>query len=195
MFITINLKKIMKRIIVLAFIVSAILLAYTAKTILYPMRYSHYINRFSAENNLDRELVYAVINAESRFRYRAVSHVGASGLMQVMEPTANWIAEEMGLDGFIYEEDIFNPEINIKMGTWYLRRLLGIFGEEEVALAAYNAGTGRVSEWLEDDRYSDDGRTLSYIPFGETRRYVARIAHYREVYSVLLRWRSLWSNE
>ena len=195
MFITINARKFIKRISILIFIASSILLAYTAKTILYPMRYSNYINRFSEEHDLDRALVYAVINAESRFRYRAVSRVGASGLMQIMETTANWIAEEMNLVGFVYEDHIFDPEINIKMGTWYLRRLIRIFEDEKVALAAYNAGTGNVSGWLEDPANSSDGRTLSYIPFGETRRYVERVARYREVYSMLLRWRNLWQSE
>lgn len=156
-------------------------------SIRFPLRYLNYIEFYSAQNNLSVPFVCAVIHAESRFRREVRSHRGASGLMQITEPTAYWLAELMGLDNFSYDQ-ILTPELNIQMGTFYLRRLLDQFGGKQVALAAYNAGSGNVTRWLQDSNYSIDGRTLYYIPFGETRTYVQRVARNERIYTYLLRF-------
>ena len=152
----------------------------------YPVRHSEIIYRYAEEFDLEPELVFAVIHAESRFNENAVSRVGASGLMQIMEDTAYWIAPMAGLDDFSYDQ-ILNPEINIRLGTFYLSMLYGRYGNIDVALSAYNAGSGNVGNWLDNPEYSSDGETLDYIPFPETRKYVERVADNIRIYSVLLK--------
>lgn len=108
-------------------------------------------DRMAAEQNLESKLVRAVIEVESGFNPRAVSHRGAQGLMQLMPSTAR----RLGV------EDPFDPEQNVKAGTRELRRLLDRYaGDLVLALAAYNAGQGAV------DRHG------GVPPYGETRRYV-----------------------
>ncbi|MCL2046661.1 MAG: transglycosylase SLT domain-containing protein [Oscillospiraceae bacterium] len=153
----------------------------------FPLKYLPLIYTYAEKHNLRPELVCAVIHAESRFDPNAVSSVGASGLMQIMESTAYWIAPKSDLTTFDYES-IFDPETNISLGCFYLRMLEDQYGEMDVALAAYNAGSGNVSMWLNDPLYSSDGKTLDYIPFEETRNYVAKIARNERIYEVLLKY-------
>ena len=149
----------------------------------FPPRYEALIFRYSEEHDLDPFLVMGVIQAESSFRSEVVSPVGASGLMQIMPSTAEWLAERMGIS---YEEaDLFNPAYNIRMGTYYLRLLLNLFVHQDTALAAYNAGMGNVGGWLEQESYSYDGETLHTIPFSETREYVRRVNQYKETFRAL----------
>jgi len=104
--------------------------------------------------------------------------------MQIMEQTADWAAEQIGIPGYDYSR-IFEPDINIQIGSWYINRLIGQFGNNlDTALAAYNAGSGNVSNWLRDQGSSDF--TLESIPFPETRNYVQRVRAYQEVYRILL---------
>jgi len=152
----------------------------------YPVRHLQLVRYFSEQHGLEPCLVLAVINAESRFRLDAESHAGAKGLMQLMDATAEWVAELAGLEG--YAERVFEPEANIALGTWYLARLLRQFENEQTALAAYNAGSGNVARWLANPEHSRDGVELFDIPFIETRNYVRRVVHNRRVYGWLLRW-------
>jgi len=145
-----------------------------------PLAYEELIFYYSEARDLDPCLVMGLIHAESSFRSQVVSPVGARGLMQIMPNTAEWLAERKGID---FDADyLFDPAYNIRMGTYYLRLLLNMFEVRDTALAAYNAGMGNVSSWLEDPRYSYDGRTLHTIPFSETRAYVERVNRYSEVY-------------
>ena len=150
---------------------------------LFTLQYEALIERYSAENDLDPFLVMGLIQAESSFRSDAVSPVGAVGLMQIMPSTAEWLAEMMGIS--YREEDLFNPAYNIRMGTFYLRRLINYFGHVDTALASYNAGMGNVRSWLEQPQYSYDGETLHTIPFTETRAYVPRVNSYMETFREL----------
>ncbi len=150
---------------------------------LYPVAFEAEIDAAAEEFGLERELILAVIHTESRFVSDAVSRAGAKGLMQLTDDTNDWVA--MLLREESEPERIFEPELNIRRGCCLLAYLLREFGETEVALAAYNAGIGRVSGWLEDERYSSDGVTLSHIPIEETREYVKRVAEAREVYREL----------
>ncbi|MCL2628003.1 MAG: lytic transglycosylase domain-containing protein [Oscillospiraceae bacterium] len=152
----------------------------------YPVEHVDIINKYSEEFDVDRTLVFALINAESRFNARAVSRAGASGLMQIMEDTAYWLAPMAGLSDFSYDQ-ILNPDINIRLGTYYLSMLLGQFESTEAALSAYNAGQGNVRKWLENPEYSSDGVTLDFIPFPETRNYVARVVDYIKMYDFILK--------
>ena len=182
----IDLRKYVKLIIILLLVLSFLLTGFFAFRFLFPVRHLSIVRELAAEHSLDPALVMAVINAESRFRPNAQSHAGAKGLMQIMDSTAIWIAERANLPG--YNARVFEPYANIAMGTWYLAHLINMFGNEETALAAYNAGQGRVREWLRNPEFSSDGITLDYIPFPETRNYVRRITRERRVYEFLLRW-------
>jgi len=157
----------------------------------FPMKYSDVIERYAAKYDLPPELVYAIIRAESSFNRYAVSRAGASGLMQIMERTGDWAAEQIGIEDYDFAR-IFEPEVNIQIGTWYINRLLWQFGGNlETALAAYNAGSGNVSGWLREQGSTDN--SLEHIPFGETRNYVARVQTYKEIYRIMLRFRILFS--
>ncbi|MCL1936581.1 MAG: lytic transglycosylase domain-containing protein [Defluviitaleaceae bacterium] len=138
----------------------------------FPIDYFDIINKYANLHGVDPVIVASIINVESRFNKNAVSHAGASGLMQLMPGTAIWVANELGIDNFDFDSMIFDPAININMGTWYINRLIRSHSTIDVALAAYNAGSGNVSSWLDNSNFSDDGETLNYIPFEETRRYV-----------------------
>ena len=152
----------------------------------FPVRYQEIVERHSDSMNVNPNLVYAIIKHESNFRANAVSHVGASGLMQLMEDTAKYIAHHHGVLPEFTLNDIFDPDVNIKLGTWYIAHLLNIYnGNLTNALAAYNAGQGNVDRWLRDpSNVSADGSLIN-IPFGETRRYVERVLHALEIYERL----------
>lgn len=155
--------------------------------IAFPMEHYDLIKKYSTEYNLDPAMVCAFINAESHFDNEAESHKGAKGLMQIMDRTALWAAEEIPLDNFTLEE-VTDPQTNIQIGCWYLNRLNKQFnGDETLIMAAYNAGSGNVTGWLYDEKYSSDGKTLDNIPYGETERYVNKINFYKKVYKLLLK--------
>ncbi len=122
----------------------------------------------SAEFGVPVPLILAVIHTESKFDANAVSDAGAMGLMQLLPDTFAWIRDEK-LCEQARENEILDPTTNIRYGTYYLAYLTERFCDLRVVLAAYNAGEGRVTEWLEDDP------TLQRIPFPETRSYVDKV--------------------
>src|SRR4051795_9844035 len=151
-----------------------------------PLRHDDIIRQQAADKNLDPSLIAAVIYTESRFRDQT-SHAGAKGLMQIMPSTADYIARKSG--GTAFEQgDLATPQINIAYGSWYLRYLLQHYhGNELLAIAAYNAGEGKVDEWYRDaSARGEDFEAATHIPFPETRNYVARVldarVRYREAY-------------
>ena len=150
----------------------------------YPMEYEAMIRARAAENGLDPALTAAVILAESDYRPEVVSEANAQGLMQLLPSTADWIA---GKFQETYEEGcLFDPETNVKYGSWYLGFLMNRFGGDVTkAVAAYHAGQGRVDEWLANPAYSPDGITLETIPSEATRTYVERVLRYYEKYREL----------
>ncbi len=147
----------------------------------YPIAFAEIVEKNAVKYGVPQEIVYAVILTESSFQSSAVSHVGAKGLMQLMDETSDWIALMCG-EG---EADIFDPEVNIRRGVWLLAHHYKEFGGWRETLAAYNAGFGRVKGWLEDPAYTDDGRTLREIPIGETRIYVERVIEAAEKYRAI----------
>lgn len=164
-----------------AVIIAAVFLGIiTCKNLLYPLDYQDIIVKNANDNNLDPCLVMAVIKAESNFIEDA--HSGkASGLMQLTDDTAYWVAEQMGIEE--RNINLMSPRDNIKLGCYYMRYLIDYYdGNIDVALAAYNGGMGNVDKWLDDKRYSPDGISLDYIPFKETREYVKRVKNERIVY-------------
>ena len=173
------------------FLIVVIVALFVAQKVIYslfPCKYTTYINRYSNEYHLDRYLVMGIIKTESNFDPKAVSGSGAKGLMQLTDATAAECSEKIGLEGFS-PDDIYDPETNIRMGCFYLSYLIERFdGEVDTALAAYNAGEGKVREWLADPRYSDDGKTLKSIPFPETAQYNKKIRTYQNIYKNLDGW-------
>ncbi len=150
----------------------------------HPIEYSDIVAACSAEFGVPEEMIYAVIHTESNFDPEAVSRAGAKGLMQIVEPTNEWIAFRMGEEPM--NERLFEPEFSIRRGTWLLSYTYNKYGSWEVALAAYNAGIGNANKWLENPDYSSDAVTLDVIPFAETREYIKRVMEaaekYRELY-------------
>lgn len=152
----------------------------------YPQEYSQYVSQYAAEYGVDEALVYAVIRTESGFRAEVQSSVGACGLMQIMPDTFEWLQTLSDSEVTYSESDLFDPQINIKYGTYYLSYLIDHYnGREELAVAAYNGGFANVDSWLEDERYSDDGITLTDIPYNETSQYVERVENTKSMYESL----------
>ena len=142
-----------------------------------PLRHEDIIRQQSAEKGLDPALVAGVIYAESKFT-DATSPAGAQGLMQITPPTAEHIAQLSGATTFEVD-DLSDPDINIRYGTFYLRYLMNRYDENLVlVLAAYNAGSGNVDKWM------DEGRTrVRDIPFPETKEYIKRVINARGAYA------------
>src|SRR5699024_5585468 len=112
-------------------------------------------------------LIASIINVESRYDKLAVSHKEAKGLMQISPQTGQWASEVLEIKNYS-EQDLFEPDLNIQIGTWYINRLLDEFnGNMDLVLAAYNAGSGNVSKWISDEEYCSDGINLDKIPFKE----------------------------
>ncbi len=152
---------------------------------MYPVTYSEYVQKYSELYNLDEHLVFSMIKAESGFNPNAVSPRDAKGLMQIIDSTGEWAAEKMNIKDFKTAQ-LMEPETNIRIGCWYIARLLKQYNQDtELALAAYNAGSGNVSKWLKDESISKDGTTLDRIPFEETRNYVNKINKYISMYKKL----------
>jgi soluble lytic murein transglycosylase len=171
--------------------VAAICLGFLADLIItcfeknaYPQDYAEYVTVYAEKYGVPEELVYAVIRTESDFDSGAVSSAGAVGLMQLMPQTFKWLTDEI-LFEHMESGMIYDPETNIRYGTYYLSRLYDRYGNWEVALAAYNGGPGNVDKWLENDRYADGEGGLKRIPFRETRHFVARVTDAREMYERL----------
>jgi soluble lytic murein transglycosylase len=151
-----------------------------------PLRHEDIIRQQAADKGLDPALIAGVIYTESRFRDQT-SHAGAKGLMQLLPSTADDIARKSGGTAFV-QGDLADPQVNISYGTYYLRYLLKRYGGNTVlAIAAYNAGEGRVDQWVFDARHrGEDFDHARHIPFPETRHYVQQVlemrGRYRERY-------------
>jgi len=150
----------------------------------YRLEYREELVRWADEYGVDRYLAAAVIHCESSNRKDVVSHAGAVGLMQIMPDTGEWIAGKLGLEDYS-EARLTEPEVNIRMGCWYLSYLLDKYsGDRRLALAAYNAGPGNVEKWMQDGRFARDGELME-IPFPETARYVEKVQRAYEKYLTL----------
>lgn len=144
---------------------------------LYPLEYEQTIRSASAERDVDPALVAAVIHTESEFDPDARSDQNAYGLMQILPETAEAISRQSGIRG-----DFRDPQVNIRMGVWYLDYLKERYaGSERLMLAAYNAGEGTVDTWLEDESFD----VRQDIPYPETASYVVEVRETRESYAEL----------
>ena len=155
--------------------------------ILYPKTYSEIISVYAEEYDVEENLIYAVIKAESNFESQAVSNRDAIGLMQIVEETAIDVAKKnnIDIDTENIEEEILDIDNNINIGTKYLSTLLTQYGNIEVALAAYNAGIGTVNNWIEKQVIKADGSDIENIPYKETNNYVRKILRDYRIYNEL----------
>lgn len=182
--------KLLKRITITLVVVALSLyaLAFASQKVMqavYPQRYQDYVEKYCAEYGVDENLVYAVIKCESGYDNAAVSHANAKGLMQLTEETFEWVQTKTGES--LSNEDLFDPETNIKYGTKLLSLNLEEFGDERAAIAAYHAGRSAIMGWLADSRYSSDGVTLQSIPYAETAAYVERVEKIKTIYDKIYR--------
>lgn len=158
------------------------------KKYVYPMDYHHYsslVDQFSSSTGIDRYLIYAVIKTESNFDPEATSDVGARGLMQIMEDAFEWVKFRMNDDSDISYDDMYVPYNNIKYGSYLLKLLYEEYGDVETAVAAYHSGRGSVNEWLKNEEYSSDGKTLDKIPSETTAHYVSKVMKAYDAYKNL----------
>ena len=150
----------------------------------YKLDYLDLASKYSKEYDVPVYLVLSIIKSESSFNRNAVSSVGARGLMQITEETFNWLKSKKGEETHQFD-DMFNPDINIDYGVFFLSLLQKEFSEEKTVIAAYHAGMNKVSEWLCAPPYSSDGVSLSQIPFKDTRHYVIRVYDTKKMYETL----------
>ncbi len=153
--------------------------------ILFPEPWWSTIQAESAKKNLDPYLVASLIRQESEFDPNAISYANAWGLMQILPSEGKALAREEGIAHF-QTFQLLNPNLNIRLGTRYLRELLDKFGGvQEYALAAYNAGDNRVTDWKAAGPYSGIDEFVESIPFTQTREYVEAILRNEETYRAI----------
>ena len=151
--------------------------------IIYPRKYEAEVTKYSEEYGVDENLVFAIIKAESNFDENANSRKGAKGLMQIMYNTASDIAKTLNME--ITEDQLMNTDTNINLGTKYISILIEKYQNIEVALAAYNAGSGNVDSWIEQGKIRADGSDIEKIPYKETNNYVRKILRDYKIYQNL----------
>jgi soluble lytic murein transglycosylase len=152
---------------------------------LFPKPYWSDLKRYSTFNGLDPYLVASLIRQESEFNPNAVSRANAVGLMQLLPKTGKLVAKQAKLRRY-NPSQLYTPAVNLELGTRYFRGMVDKFGGSfEYALAAYNAGSERVEEWLGQGKYRDPQEFVESIPFTETREYVQAILRNANVYKQL----------
>lgn len=154
-------------------------------SLFYPQKYTEQVESSSREFGVDEDLIYAVIRTESGFREEVESHAGAIGLMQLMPETFTWLQESLDDEVRYSADSLKDPAVNIRYGTYFLSWLLERYGDVGTALAAYNGGLSNVDDWLSDSRYSQNGKTLTDIPYSETKKYVERVQDALEMYRTI----------
>ena len=154
----------------------------------HPLEYKELIEEYAGQNNLEPAFVAAIIMNESSFRRYAESSVGASGLMQLMPDTAEWIAGKLDDDRYTFDR-MWDGETNIRYGCWYLGYLSRLFhGDAQLVSAAYHAGQTTVTQWLSDPAKSADGVSLDItrLSDGPTKQYIGRVTQTYGIYQSLL---------
>ena len=151
-----------------------------------PTTYNEIVKKYSLEYGVPERIIFATIKTESSFDCNAVSSSGAMGLMQMMPTTFEWLTSDEHLDEALPKDALFDPEVSIRYGTYYLSYLAKKFDYDwNIVSAAYNAGEGRVLEWLESDEYTDENGNLIKIPKKETKAYVKKINDAIDTYTKL----------
>ncbi|WP_219592414.1 transglycosylase SLT domain-containing protein [Aeromonas salmonicida] len=156
--------------------------AWDAIELRFPKPYKQTFSQMARERSVDMSLLYAVSRQESALYPRAESPVGARGLMQLMPGTAKETASKLGVP-YRNPEQLFEPTLNVRLGSAYLKRLLDVYdGNRILATAAYNAGPGRVKRWREQSRNRPMDVWVESIPYKETRNYVQNVLSFDLIY-------------
>jgi soluble lytic murein transglycosylase len=149
----------------------------------FPLPYEVSVRSEASRNRVDPMLIAGLIRQESAFESKAMSHVGAMGLMQVMPQTALKLSRELRVR--YARARLTDPGYNLELGSRYLANLIRDFGTPEAALAAYNAGEDHVMEWTTGQNYQETAEFVESIPFTETREYVQIVIRNAEVYRLV----------
>ncbi|HAJ31908.1 MAG TPA: hypothetical protein DCK79_00805 [Candidatus Atribacteria bacterium] len=153
---------------------------------LYPLYYEDMIKERALEYEIDPLLVLAMIREESRFNTWDESVAGARGLMQIIFSTGEWIAQKINLEEF-NDEMLFDPEINIDLGCWYINYLKGRFSNDSIlVISGYNAGPGTTGKWLKQYDRSDLDNFVENVPYSETREHIKKVMKSYQMYKRLV---------
>ena len=149
----------------------------------FPLPYRDVLEKYSKEHGVDPFITAGLIRQESEFDARVISHSNAYGLMQLLPSTGRELGSRLGV-GKVGTAELFNPQVNVRLGTFYVKNLLGTFGNEwERTLASYNAGMGRVKGWLSGaPAFREPAEWVETIPFTETRGYVQSVLRNADFY-------------
>ena len=180
-------KKLMIIILLIVLIVIVFLVKDNLLKLLYPKTYQEVVSTYAEKYNVEENLIFALIKAESNFDKDAISNRKAIGLMQLMEDTAREVANKNDIDMKFDKpiEELRQVDKNIEIGTCYLSTLMEKYQNKEVALAAYNAGIGTVNGWIEKEIIKEDGSDIENIPYKETNNYVRKILRDYKIYEYL----------
>ena len=162
--------------------------------LVYPVGEADLVAREAAAKKVDPALVAALIRQESKFEARAASPVGARGMMQIMPAVGKELARYEKIRPFDVEM-LWDPSVNIKLGVAHLKSFTRHYGSPELALAAYNAGPGRVARWSSRTGGKDPELFVERIRFAETKHYVRNVLRSRDMYAALYDWEKIGGTE
>lgn len=175
-----------KKVFTVLMLIIVLVIVLNYKTVLkniFPVQYNKEVEKYSTKYSVDPHLIYSIILAESKFNADAKSSKGAVGLMQITPQTGRYIADLLKMDDYS-DEKLYEPDINIEIGTYYLSKLFKDFnGDVNCVLAAYNGGEGNVRKWLQEN--INRNLTEEGIPFKETKKYILKVKRYYKIYDFL----------
>lgn len=160
-------------ILIFIFVILSFIFLYVYNYYFFPLKYKNNIIEISEKYDVEASLIASIINAESKFDSGSISSMGAVGLMQIMPATANFVIEKQNKTNC--KIDLFDVNTNLEIGISYVRYLLNKFEDYYTMLCAYNAGEGKVKQWLKDERYSLDGKALKSTPYAQTNYYASKV--------------------
>jgi len=150
----------------------------------HPILYSEFVEKYSQEYSVPQYIIYSVIKVESSFRSDVESDRNAIGLMQITPDTFEWLMTKTKED--LPVKLLYDPETNIKYGTFFLQYLYAEFENWDTSFAAYNAGRGAVNGWLKNPQYAVGNQLIiENIPFPETKDYIRKVNNNKEMYKKL----------
>ena len=142
----------------------------------YPRKYDEYVTYYAGKYQIDPYILYSIIRTESNFNPQAESNVGARGLMQITEITFDWIKTKIAPDEPLTFDDLYDPEVNIRFGSYFISYCLQRYDDNlATAAAAYHSGWGTVDNLLRMEEHSSDGQTLKGFPYNQMHHYVEKI--------------------